>query len=250
MTELPRSIEEIFDEAKETEALSKTLYPFVVTGFQKGVEQGKKQTGRAVEDEFDAQVIRRLKKKSLFHAALAVGTTKEELQKLLGKAVTEGQSIQQLAKAINDYFDLQSKMRSVRIARTEMTDTINDGTLHAIQREGYAQKEWSTVIDGRQRDGEDGNFDHESADGQIVNINEPFIVSGEIARHPGDDSLSPGNRINCRCAVLAAGLSDDRKRAFGKLFLRTHGAMERRLMVSLVQEFGREKRCVLSHFPS
>ena len=66
-------------------------------------------------------------------------------------AITEGQGINELAKAIDDQFDVDSRVRSKLIARTELTDSINDGTLRMLIREGYTQKEWSTVADGRER---------------------------------------------------------------------------------------------------
>lgn len=245
LQELPSDIAAFFDDRQEQEMLYRTLHPYAIAGFKQGVKQGKEQTGkRAVEDEFDYQVMARLRRKSLYHAALAIGTTKDELQLLLGTAIAEGQSVQQLAKAIDDYYALESRRRSLVIARTELTDTINDGTLHAIQREGYARKEWSTVLDGREREA------HHAANGQIVGINESFIIGGEVAKHPGDDSLSPANRCNCRCTVLASGLPDDRKVAFGKMFLRAHGSLERTLFIGLRHEFDRQRRRVLAHFPA
>jgi len=215
------------------------------------VRQGKEQTGtRALEDEFDYQVSRRLREKSFQHAALALGTTKEALEGLLREAIEKELSVQQLARNIDNYFKLRSPARARVIARTELTDVINDGTLHAIKREGYDRKEWVTNIDGRERPQKNGDFDHRSANGQVVGINEPFSVSGELATHPGADSLSAGNRCNCRCRIVAAGLPDDRKRAAGKMFLRAHGSLERTFVVGLRHEFERQRRRILSHFPS
>lgn len=209
------------------------------------MRQGRDGTQkRAEEDEFDAVVQSRLRRKTLFHAALAVGTTKEALEELLSEAIKEGQSVQQLAKNIDEYFKLQSRKRSLVIARTELTDTINDGTLHVIQREGYAQKEWITNLDGRERES------HREVHGQVVGINDVFKVGVSIARHPGDDNLPPNERIQCRCRLVAAGLPDDRKAASLRAFLRTHGSLERTLMVRLQQEFSRQRRRILSHFPS
>lgn len=220
-------------------------------GFKEGVRQGRDQTGtRAVEDEFDYQVSRRLREKSFQHAALALGTTSEVLQKLLADAIAEELSVHQLARNIDNYFQLKSPARARVIARSELTDVINDGTLHAIKREGYDRKEWVTNIDGRERPQKGGDFDHRSANGQVVGINEPFIVSSEPALHPGADSLSAGNRCNCRCRLVAAGLPDDRKEAAGKMFLRAHGSLEPGFVVALRREFALQRRRILSHFPS
>ena len=56
-------------------------------------------------------------------------------------------------------------------------------------------KVWNTVIDESTRP------EHADADGQEVEISEPFEVGGESLMYPGDDSGSPENTINCRCMV-------------------------------------------------
>lgn len=243
---LPASADVIFDEEYEVEAFDKAMLPFRITGFRKGVEQGLLQGAGtvAVDDVFTAFVFAQLKKKNLEHAALAVGTTKERLQELLKTAIEEGQSIDQLASAVRESFDNTSKVRSLRIARTELTDTINDGTEQTLRKEGYQTKEWSTVIDGRERE------THHHANGQVVAMDGFFKVGGESCRYPGDDTLSAGERVNCRCVCLGSGLPEDRRRRLGVAFLRVHGALERQFVVHLRRAFLAQRERVLSHFPS
>lgn len=59
-------------------------------------------------------------------------------------------------------------------------------------------KQWASVLDQKTR------RSHVSADGQEKSIGEPFIVGGEMLKHPGDTSLgaSAVNTINCRCSSL------------------------------------------------
>jgi hypothetical protein len=38
-----------------------------------------------------------------------------------------------------------------------------------------------------------------AADGQVVGLDEPFIVGGEQLMYPGDPAGSPGNICNCLC---------------------------------------------------
>lgn len=60
-----------------------------------------------------------------------------------------------------------------------------------------AKKEWSAILDDRTRTA------HRLADGQVVDIDEDFIVDGEPLMYPGDDSrASIGNTINCRCTAM------------------------------------------------
>jgi hypothetical protein len=68
---------------------------------------------------------------------------------------------------------------------------------------GEPLKVWLTQSDSRVRAGEAG-FDHLDADGQRVPVSEPFVVSGERLRWPGDWSLgaSGGNIYGCRCSAV------------------------------------------------
>jgi len=61
-----------------------------------------------------------------------------------------------------------------------------------------AKKEWETMGDSKVRI---KPFNHQAANGQQVGITEPFIVSGQLLKYPGDMSLgaSIGNVVNCRC---------------------------------------------------
>ena len=63
---------------------------------------------------------------------------------------------------------------------------------------GYtAKKEWNAILDDRTRSA------HAAADGQVVNVDDDFIVDGEPLMYPGDDSrASIGNTINCRCSAM------------------------------------------------
>ena len=65
-------------------------------------------------------------------------------------------------------------------------------------RDVAVTKTWVTVGDERVRPA------HVAADDQIVNINQPFRVGGELLFIPGDTSLGAtvGNVIRCRCAAV------------------------------------------------
>lgn len=88
--------------------------------------------------------------------------------------------------------------RARRIARTETISSTNSATV-----EGWRQ---SNVIGGKQwacAFTENSRKAHKKANGQIVGLDEPFIVDGEKLMHPGDSSMgaSAGNVINCRCTM-------------------------------------------------
>lgn len=65
----------------------------------------------------------------------------------------------------------------------------------ALELEPDLQKRWVATGDGRTRDS------HLAAHGQIVDVDDPFIVGGEELRFPKDPAGSAKNTIQCRCTV-------------------------------------------------
>ena len=59
------------------------------------------------------------------------------------------------------------------------------------------EREWVSALDARTRP------EHAEADGQVVGVDEPFIVGGEKLMFPGDRSGSGWNIYNCRCTQIA-----------------------------------------------
>jgi len=96
----------------------------------------------------------------------------------------------------------KTRIRAERIARTEVVGAMNRASNEAYNKsEVVGKKKWLTSRDDRVRPTKSGHFDHRTADGQIVDKDSRFEVSGELLRHPGDPLGSPGNIIRCRCAI-------------------------------------------------
>lgn len=87
------------------------------------------------------------------------------------------------------------------IMRTELLTVQRSATWTQLNQAAGSfedlQQMWMATGDNRTRD------DHLRAHGQVVAVGETFTVGGEQAKFPGDPSLSPANRINCRCDVVA-----------------------------------------------
>ena len=90
-----------------------------------------------------------------------------------------------------------------RMSNSQQTFLRQARKLEKIAR-AAEQKEWSSALDEDVRGNDpDDKFDHRDSHVSIVDIDKPFIVSGEELMHPGDQSkASAGNVIQCRCAVL------------------------------------------------
>jgi len=104
-----------------------------------------------------------------------------------------------MQNSITDLFSIWESYRTERIARTETIRASNAGSRELFQEWGVQKHEWLSTKDDRTRtyDNTDGKYDHLEADGQVVNIDEPFTVSGESLMFPGDPAGDPGNTINC-----------------------------------------------------
>jgi len=95
--------------------------------------------------------------------------------------------------------------RSERLVRSAYNTSSNYAHFQDLLDAGYQHGRWLTAEDSRVRHPHGSSrWDHQSADGQIVKIGEPFVVSGELLLFPGDRSMgaSIGNVINCRCTVI------------------------------------------------
>jgi len=141
-------------------------------------------------------IIEWLEKYPFIFAQQVTETTIEMLRKELQEALRNHEGINEIMKRVARVFDLSEKgWRAERIARTETIRAANKGTLEGYRQAGVRKKEWVTALDERTREW------HAEADGQIVGIDEPFIVGGEQLMYPGDPNGSPENTINCRCTV-------------------------------------------------
>ena len=69
-------------------------------------------------------------------------TTMDALRRELALGFEAGESIQQLTKRIEGYFDGNAKMRATRIARTEVISASNEGALHRYELEGIDRSEF------------------------------------------------------------------------------------------------------------
>ncbi len=108
-----------------------------------------------------------------------------------------GESIPQIADRLRQSAGLTAR-QGVLVARTSVIEASNSGSLQMAQVSGLQmQKEWiSTLGDGRTRPS------HLAADGQRVDLNEPFVlITGNSGMFPADPSFPPADRYRCRCTI-------------------------------------------------
>lgn len=130
-------------------------------------------------------------------------TSQDLMARIIQRAFDEGMGIDEAKRLINKTFPQYSIARSAIIARTEIVSASNLGSISSARATGLTlNKVWLATRDNRTRTLQNSDFDHASADGQKVGINEMFNVSGENLEFPGDPFGSPGNVINCRCTLF------------------------------------------------
>lgn len=87
--------------------------------------------------------------------------------------------------------------RAERAARNNTNSLCNCHQFETLRNQGYKYKQWHTIMDGRER------ATHAIANGQIVPIDQPFIIGGYRMMFPRDTRYGAPVReiINCRCSI-------------------------------------------------
>ena len=158
-----------------------------VSGFDDVWSEGFAEAGRKVAGQ---------------RIVLLQGTAKAEVIKNLQRFMQDPEFMalgaEQRGRILRSRFNKLSKYQAERIVRTEATYAANLGAersaLDMFGSDGL-QKEWLTSVDGRER------ASHRSTNGQVVDMDKPFNVGGELLMMPGDPRGRAANVINCRCAV-------------------------------------------------
>lgn len=154
------------------------------------------------------------------HAAAKVRLITENTVKKIRQAMqetqTEGEGAVPLSKRIEATYSGFSKPRAMLIARTETVSASNASQVAAAKATGVPnlKKEWlSSPDDGRARDGDGEDTNHQAMDGVKVGIDEKFEVpSHDGTDHmdqPGDPSAPVDQIANCRCTVAFVTEGDE-----------------------------------------
>ena len=135
-------------------------------------------------------------------------TSRKQLRRVLLNGQKDGLPLPQISKNIRERYSPKfSRGRAATIARTE-THSAASFANHQVgmqfaKTQPAMQKQWIATNDVRTREA------HRIANGQIVNIDSPFIVGGRPMEYTGDPNGGAANIINCRCAVIYIEPQDD-----------------------------------------
>ena len=132
------------------------------------------------------------------------GATVDMLSVMISDGIREGLTVNDMQAKIQTATGF-SPMRSLRIARTETTRSVNAGSQYAWQTVAAdtgitIRMEWLSARDSEVRD------EHRELDGQIVNLGGTFTI--ESGPYAGKKASGPGDFddaalvCNCRCTTL------------------------------------------------
>lgn len=148
----------------------------------------------------------------------------QRIQSVMIQSLLQGESIPdiatRLARAVSD----SNRKAAVRNARTMATGAQNAGRLDAMKRANAKglneKKQWLATLDGRTR------HSHRVLDGQIRDVEKPFIVDKMKIMFPGDNSADPSLVYNCRCTLVAVHDVKSAKKEIRDMSLRRNDKLE------------------------
>lgn len=197
-----------------------------VTAFGGRIYDQGKTSGLILESKFldFAQLMTKIALEFIAQEAIrrriqrVTETTRRQIVTQVDQGYAQGLSTREIGQNIRSTIPAIARFRANTIARTETHAAANYGSTEAAKATGLPlRREWLAAHDDRTRTvdpilGDADEFGHKEADGQIVGMDEPFVIrrllgGEERLRYPGDPNGSPGNTINCRCTT--AFLVDD-----------------------------------------
>ena len=124
---------------------------------------------------------------------------RKQITSAITQGIIQGESIPEIGKRIGDKLGSSNQKHMQRLARTAMTSAQNAGrieAMHNAEEMGIkVQKEWIATLDNKTRDS------HQHLDGQVQDVDKPFLsVLGDIM-YPGDPDADPANVWCCRCSL-------------------------------------------------
>lgn len=136
-------------------------------------------------------------------------TVTKKIASLIETALEDGLTNDQMRVYLKRNLDknILTKYELNRIVRTETTGAANHGAMVAGEKSGIVlDKVWIATKDSRTRRKPEDQFDHMVMDGATVGQYDNFVLRSKDGiedriQYPGAPEGSPGDVIQCRCAV-------------------------------------------------
>lgn len=209
----------IYEETSATQILNEDFIPLIQSHYrrvfkaiydsnEKKYEDNFKQEavvfGRSID--FENVVNEYFNSRQLILSGISIRMA-NRISKIIEQGRADNLTLPQIAKLVSDKFLPISRSRAALIARTE-THSAASFANHTYHKTVQADlglkmlKKWVATNDARTR------TTHAQASGQIVDMDEDFIVGGVPMGFAGDSRGGAANVINCRCVIVYADERD------------------------------------------
>ena len=197
--------DEPFDKAEWIKRFRTEIRPVLLTVVEGAGVEALDDLGLVLDFDVKAPaVVRFLERRAQRFARRVNDTTWNDLKASLSEGIDSGENITQLQERVLNVMAGRIRSTPETIARTETIGAMNGGSIEAWrQSEVVESKTWLSALDDRTREPPESEFDHRTAHGETVHIDEPFVQTGEPLMFPGADEGSAGNVVNCRCSMTA-----------------------------------------------
>jgi HK97 family phage portal protein len=126
-------------------------------------------------------------------------TTFKELKGQFEDSLAAGEGREALIKRVQETYKGVNKFRAGMIARTEVHNATQNGTLEGYKQAGFSIKIWVSVLDGATRGNDPGDgANHIVMDGEERPIGQVFSNGLMV---PGETGAPASEVINCRCVI-------------------------------------------------
>lgn len=175
----------LFDQKRAVGASISLITPHIRKFLNEGAEMADSLTGG--DTNTDTPAFKKfLEERAKFFAETINETTRESLLKTINDALDNGEGVNDIKERVALVYKDAETYRTERIARTEVSASLNEGNIEAFKQAGIENVEWLAIVDDVTADICMQN------DGEVRKLGQEF-PSGET---------QPPNHVNCRCSVL------------------------------------------------
>ncbi len=195
-----------YNEAGLTEELTEAQLKNMLAIADTGIDSYKNLYGLSGNFDMTHQRAADVIKKSVAKYTSEISKTNvNEIRRIINDNLASGDTVEELAKKIEDILGGDSLARGMRIGRTETNMALNKSHILLIEDAGFGFKKWLTG-------GDNVRSSHINAEKENtrVPIAEPFVVRNEetgktnLMSAPGDPTADVEEVVNCKC--VSAGI--------------------------------------------
>ena len=145
-------LDEVFNFEVEIRIAKGTILPLIREILQRAGTDAKELAGSTRPFTLTSRIESHLDSRANIFANQITETTFDQLKTQFSESLTAGESRQQLVSRIRSTYDGYSQSRAETIARTEVHNATQTGTMEGYVQAGLQTKIWVTVGDNRVRD--------------------------------------------------------------------------------------------------